>query len=289
MNVNLTPLQLVLIAIVIMFLCLLLKHLVEADTSEPPSPSLSPSPPSSSPSPSPPSPTCENVLKEYCTKIEPIYGTGEEGCRKCAANHQSDVRDAGCTADKINNWCEESFPPPPPPPHYPMSEQECIDHDWTRGSAPWNYCMKNYPLLDPNNCLTLDFETKDPNGTIFGYCMKRYPRAICKNPHVDFDDCTKNPDSFDKIASYCGNNPNANPDQCDETDLDGLPRRMYYCYNKKATLKDCKNDKFDYLDVYCEYSKNAKPNECTAPNAKEDYCKNKIVTKDTKFCNSSTA
>ena len=58
-----------------------------------------------------PSPTCEDVLKENCTKLKPIYGTGIKGCHSCAGNNQSAIRKAECTAKKINDWCNDNFDP----------------------------------------------------------------------------------------------------------------------------------------------------------------------------------
>ena len=98
MNLNLTPLQLVLIAIVIMFLCFLLKHLVEADIS----------------------PRCDQRITKLAQKgcnetadidtcLECFTMNAKSACGDIPADDDNEVN------QKIQGLCQKQHPKTPPP------------------------------------------------------------------------------------------------------------------------------------------------------------------------------
>jgi hypothetical protein len=174
MNVNLTPLQLVLIAIVIVFLCLLLKHLVEADTSSPPSSKQ----------------TCGDWLKDKDKN-------GKDNKSKC--KNSIKFWEKPCS----DNNCNESTCCDP------NKEYDYCTKYVTQGSQNLKYCMKTnvYCSLNPN---ATPKECKD---NMTWYCRDN-PNATpkeCKG-HIRLWYCSDNPNALykdckDYMSFYC-RNPN---------------------------------------------------------------------------------
>jgi hypothetical protein len=215
-----------------------------------------------------PSPTCEDVLKENCTEIKPEYGTGYEGCHVCAFNHQSAIRKAGCTTDKINNWCNKTFKS--------CDKYTCTNSNDIKlqgktcdGNCTDKDCCadSNDPNKDKNlgsYCFTGDPETNEHLNDI---CLRYVPDGYCQNKKVTWDNCKDNQVGANR---FCNSRKEAKADECKDAE------QLYtYCFNEKATYDDCK-DNTDTLINYCRVNEKATFKQCqVTPQALLDFCGNK--------------
>ena len=193
---NLTPLQLMLIAIVIMFLCFLLKHLVEANKKRHTKPFKTP------PAPTPPSPkTCNDWLKNNtCSDTYiPVYDRTE-----CEYDECSD-KDC-CLKDNPDSDDVSTY---------------CLDEVTDKSGKSLQYCLNNLPNYTCGLNRNISFDT----------CKKAKERpelggddlglAYCEFRDNAGQYCT----SDDHRICYCFRNHDAQLENCKDNETTMKSRR----------------------------------------------------------------
>tara|TARA_B100001115_G_scaffold183269_1_gene181591 strand:- start:1317 stop:2234 length:918 start_codon:yes stop_codon:yes gene_type:complete len=212
-----------------------------------------------------PTQTCEDVLEEKCTK--PEYDTGIRGCRICAANNQSAIREARCTtSDQINDWCNKNFS---------CDQYQCTNPNDIKllGKTCDEACTEDDCCADPNDpendenlrnyCFTGDPNT---NQNLKDICIKNVPDSYCKNKNVTWNDCKDN-----QAGAYifCSNRGEATVEECK-----GAGQLDAYCLKEKATVQECK-DNSEAWSTYCRSNDKATGSECKGnEDALIDFCLN---------------
>ena len=221
-----------------------------------------------------PSPTCEDVLKENCTT--PDF-PGTKGCLSCAGNKQKDTRAAGCTGEKIINWCNKTFKS--------CDEYQCTNSNDIKllgktcdGDCTDEDCCadSNDPKNDKNlgsYCFTGDPNTNEHLNDI---CLKYVPDGYCQNKKVTWDNCKGDPAGANRFCSR----KDATFKECKDAGyLD------QYCFNPIATYDECKDNTDTTLRNYCRSNEKATFKQCNeTPLALSDFCGNQNKKATFKQC-----
>ena len=285
MNLTLTPLQLVLIALVVGTLFYILSHLVEANQNDCDL-KIKKLVENNSCSDTNTYTDCTQCFKKQtktsCKGIEEYRdNTLEDICQKtcnsftCPAEFikKKGASKIKCDKDCTNNKCCKPSPTPPPPgpppgpptppsppspPPTPTSIKTC--GDWLKDKDNKTKCKGNSikfwekPCSD-NNC-NKSTCCNSNNKEIKNYCAKyvtndsnQFKYCMKKYPK---DMCKHSTavthdkcDSKGQEQSYCHLNPNATPKECKGH------IRLYYCWgNPNALYKECKDSKMS-MSYYC--------------------------------------
>ena len=148
---------------------------------------LCPTSPGPSPAPSP-TPSCENELNKLCgqTKGDPFR------CASCAGDNQEQLHTAGCTNDKIAQWCAGESPSPSPP-----SSDICNNLNPTTCLSSTGNCVNIQPeaKANCNNNLTKE-QCNSAEYSDFKWCSNGPFRNKLENSHNYTIDVWNNTDKL---------------------------------------------------------------------------------------------